>query len=93
MRKTCTKCARKHIAQAVILLNESKLGYPEHLWLAVGHLAEAEAELDNKYHELAEKVRIERLKVMNEGDSEGLMDLIKTITLITEQDKANCCSW
>ena len=93
MRKTCTKCARKHIAQAVVLLNESKLGYPEYLWLAVGHLAEAEAELDAKYHNLAEQVRIERLKVMDTGDSEALMDLISTITIITAQDIASCCNW
>jgi hypothetical protein len=74
------------------LLNESKLGYPEYLWLAVGHLAEAEAEIEGKYHDLAEKIRGERLKVMETSDSDGLMDLISTITLVTG-DTENCCNW
>ena len=59
-RFLCTKCARKHIAQAIILIHESKTGYPNHIWLAVGHLAEAEAEIEIKYHKVAEKIRNER---------------------------------
>lgn len=51
-RKPCMDCVEKHIAQAWILGNESLLGYPEHLTLAVGHLAEALEELPAEAVEL-----------------------------------------
>ena len=44
MREHCWECVMKHIAQACILEGEARLGYPVHMWLAMGHLAEAEAE-------------------------------------------------
>ena len=66
MRDSCLFCYRKHVSQAIILLIESKLGYPEHADLAVGHLAEAESETIKDYPELAELTREERVKLMED---------------------------
>lgn len=46
-------------------MDEAELGYPEHAWLAVGHLAEAESELLANYPELAHEVRRHRLEYIN----------------------------
>ncbi len=93
MRPFCGKCARKHIAQAIVLLNETHLGYPSHLWLAIGHLAEAEAEIYEKYPDIAERIRAERLKVEKEGDSDMLLGLIIEITKLAEQNHDTCDYW
>ena len=39
--------------QALVLLGEANQGYPEHFFLAIGHLAEASDELVQKYPEQA----------------------------------------
>lgn len=49
--------------QALVLLGEANQGYPEHFFLAIGHLAEASDELVQKYPEQANSVRAERLKL------------------------------
>lgn len=64
MRPSCLFCARKHLAQAEVLMSEALKGYPRHAWLAVGHLAEAEDELLEKFPELAGTVRDHRLRYM-----------------------------
>lgn len=63
-RKSCIYCVLKHIAQASVLLDESKLGYPFHKWFAIGHLAEAESESRVNWPELAEKIRDFRLEII-----------------------------
>lgn len=63
MRKGCLACAIKHVAQAQVLMDEAKLGYPNHRWLACGHLAEAESELLAFDPELARQIRSMRLAV------------------------------
>lgn len=80
MRESCLVCVRKHIAQALILLTESKLGHPEYKWLAVGHLAEAEAESIQKFSEFANKIRAVRLSIMEDNYEIVLLDLIKEAT-------------
>ena len=78
MRESCLDCVRKHLAQAIILLTEAKLGHPELFWIAIGHLAEAEAESVKQYWAIAIKIRHERHKVTDneEYDLEGLFDFI-----------------
>ncbi len=68
MRPTCTDCAIKHLAQASILLQESRHGYPDHIYYARGHLAEAEAELSQLYPVHAELVRKERKLLEADGE-------------------------
>ncbi len=65
-RPPCADCTRKHVAQAIVLINESHQGYPAHRWLAVGHLAEAADESMGKWPEVARKLREERLKLMSD---------------------------
>lgn len=65
-RPPCADCTRKHIAQAIVLINESHQGYPAHRWLAVGHLAEAADESMGKWPDVARELREERLKLMDD---------------------------
>lgn len=57
MRPTCLDCAGKHLAQACVLLKETKTGYPTFRWFVIGHLAEAEEETVRDYPELANEIR------------------------------------
>ena len=76
-RPSCLACVRKHVAQAIVLLEESLLGYPEHRDLAAGHLAEASAESVADFPDLADELRLERL-AMSESDAYTplLMDIL-----------------
>lgn len=60
MRPTCLNCARKHLAKALINMNEALLGYPTFHWLAIGHMSEAEDELLARYASEAIKIRDHR---------------------------------
>lgn len=62
-RLPCFDCARKHLMQAYVLLEEAHQGYPVHRWLAVGHLAEASAECLSASASLAERIRQVRLVI------------------------------
>ena len=84
MRDSCTDCCRKHLAQAMVLILEANKGYPLHAWLAVGHMAEAEDEMLERYPEIANDIRNQRLKLMEtmrEGKpaAPALMDLIELV--------------
>ena len=70
MRKACLQCVWKHLGQAMVVFMESKLGYPEHRLLVVGHLAEASEEAIQTYPELAETLREHRVKWMEDLDYE-----------------------
>jgi len=59
-REFCPKCAVKHLGQAHVLSKEIKKGYPEHYWIALAHMAEAEDELVSEFEEMADLVRVER---------------------------------
>jgi len=93
MRIFCAKCSSKHIAQAIVLLNESKLGYPIHKWLAIGHLAEAEAEIESKYPKFAQKIREVRLEVESEGESESILGLLINCVKLINKDPQGCSYW
>lgn len=74
-RPACIDCCRKHVAQAIVLLGESLMGYPDHRWLAVGHLAEAAEEIIAIDGHLASELRTERLACMS--NKEYTPDLTK----------------
>lgn len=65
-REPCADCTRKHVSQAIILINESHQGYPAHRWLAIGHLAEASDESIGKWPSVARELREERLLLMDD---------------------------
>lgn len=68
MRPSCLDCARKHVAQAEVLLHEFRAAqkYRIHIWYAVGHLAEAEAELMERWPEHAYIIRQHRILLIAE---------------------------
>jgi hypothetical protein len=87
MRETCLWCVSKHISQAIVLVTECCQGYPYHVWIAIGHLAEAETESCSEFPELAEKIRKVRLALMGqEGEFKhgDLMNLLKKVRDIAE---------
>ena len=90
MRESCFDCARKHIGQALVLLIEAKLGYPEYKWLAIGHLAEAEAETVKDFFEVAVKIRGLRHEIMD--NEKYNVDLLALIREITELQKVFDCA-
>jgi hypothetical protein len=79
VRYPCADCTRKHIAQAVILINEAHQGYPAHRWLAVGHLAEAAEECIGLWPDRATALREQRLKLMD--DPMYIPDLIQYLEM------------
>lgn len=79
LRPSCLKCVGKHTSQAIVLLQEAKLGYPVHAWLAIGHLAEAEAESMKDYPVLAEKIRIYRERIISGDETANLEDILTEI--------------
>ena len=92
MRPSCLDCARKHLAQAMILTNEARMGYPIHFWYAVGHLAEASDELLAVFPKEAEDIREERLKYQKSPEYSIPYDkLIKHLTslehVLTEEEE------
>lgn len=82
-RKHCFDCYGKHLMQAQVLVNEVQKGYPEHCWLAVGHLAEAEDEILAADPQLADMARSARLGVMR--DPLGKPDLMPLMRLCLER--------
>lgn len=76
-RPSCIRCTIKHITKAIALLVESRLGYPLHRFLAVGELAEAEAEA-LRWYGLAVSIREERVRILDDPTYEpDLMPLLE----------------
>jgi glycosyltransferase involved in cell wall biosynthesis len=84
MRPSCRDCARKHLGQAVVLLSEAAQGYPDHYWLALGHLAEAGDELASEYAPLAEKVRKVRKLIELAGPTSFKAPALDVLPLIAQ---------
>jgi hypothetical protein len=80
-RDSCLDCVRKHLAQAACLMDEALQGYPQHRWLAVGHLAEASSECLDAHPALAQKLREHRLAYMRDPSYKvPVVDLIAKAT-------------
>ena len=73
----CKNCTRKHLGQAMVLLHEARFGHPSHLWLVVGHLAEAEREICDLSVSLANKIRETRHLI--EDDTDAPVDILNLI--------------
>lgn len=88
MRPTCLFCVTKHITQAGVLITEVLKGYPSHLWLATGHLAEAEDESLAEYPILAGNIRRVRVALSGqEGkfERDSVMELLSQVRKIAEK--------
>ena len=80
MRDNCLNCARKHLAQALILIIEARLGYPDHQWLAIGHICEAESELYVQWLGIALELREHRKAYEEDGGYDvPIMDFIRRL--------------
>lgn len=82
IRASCMECIEKHIGAAMVLLSETKNGYPHYL-LAVGHLHEAEEE-SQAWPDLAATIRAVRKELQTTGtmpDWEAIMVPLKQVRL------------
>ena len=87
MRKSCIECAQKHISQAIILLSEARQGYPEHYFLAIGHLAEASDELVADYTTEANCLRDIRLAITDDRNySPPLLEFILELDALSNTE-------
>jgi hypothetical protein len=84
-RESCLDCVRKHLAQAEVLMSEVPQGYPDHQWIAVGHMGEAADESIKDYPALAKEIRKHRIAYMaNAAYVVPIMDLIKKASSLAE---------
>lgn len=63
----CKECTIKHVSQAFVLVVESQLGYPYHIYIAIGHLAEAEREIYTENYDAAIRIREARKELYDTG--------------------------
>lgn len=90
-RPSCLFCVSKHLASAQVLLDEAQLGYPEHRWLAVGHLQEAESESLADFPLFAQKIRCLRVVLMGQEcevdkSTPSVMDLLREARTLAEKE-------
>jgi len=78
------------LAQACALCQEALQGYPEHRWLAIGHLAEAEAEIEGMSPALAERFRNERKAL--EEDQTYQPPFVALIAEVTSLNGVTACA-
>jgi len=88
MRSICYDCARKHLAQALIISHElphyAGDEKDDHLWVFVGHMAEAADQIQKEHPSVAEKIRDARLKVMDNLSEVYKLDINSIIQEISE---------
>lgn len=88
MRPTCMNCVRKHLAQAYVLLDESLGRYPQHFWLAIGHMAEAEDEAMDQFPEFAMSIRTARQDLISDPKMKFfVLDYIEKATALDLNSK------
>lgn len=86
MRFTCLKCVLKHLGQAMILVEECRMGYPFHRYFAMAHMAEASSESYVKYPLLAQQIRDERKKFEELDEDPNILSLMAFADeLLTEE--------
>jgi len=85
MRSTCPDCGRKHIAEAIVSLGEARLGYLDHVWLAIGQLSHAEQELIERFPDIALYLREQRIELQR-GRDVLLLPVIRLISSYIEEE-------
>ena len=80
-RVPCPSCAREHLGEATIVLQESLQGYPENRWLGVAFVRQAEAEIQGLFPDIATRLRATRKKMMKTpGKVASFMPFVTEIT-------------
>lgn len=91
MREPCLDCVIKHLGQAFVTNIEYHMGYPDHILLTIGHLAEASEECFGKNAEIANRIRQERLSLMDSYDYEvpyfELYNMVNDFAMATEDQE------
>ena len=89
VRPSCLDCCRKHLGQAIVLLQESEYeGYENHFWLGLAHLSEAESESLSTYPGFAKQLRDIRLSMMAARDYvPDLMSLFDDLDMLEFGEK------
>jgi len=90
MRSSCLNCARKHLAEALILAIEERQGYKLHKWLAIGEMAQAEAELIQKYPDIANEIRAGRKEY--EAGTDFDLPIMKWLEELTKKEEEHIIS-
>jgi len=85
-REPCVQCCLKHLGQARAIVCETKKGYPEHYYFAMGHMAEAEDEIVNLYPEVEERIRSQRYAFQE--DQSNVPDWAVLVRLVLDTDEA-----
>jgi len=71
------------LAQALILLEESRHGHPTHKWLAIGHLAEAASEIESYDVTIYGMIREARKNVEEHGVCD-IMEILEALEAVTK---------
>lgn len=88
MRVSCYDCCRKHLSQALVISHE--LPYytgdekDDHLWVWVGHMAEAADQIQKDHPDVAGRIRESRLKVMKDNNMIFTVDINMLIREISD---------
>ena len=92
MRTSCTDCTKKHLAQALVISHE--LAWyagdvtDDHLWVCVGHLAEAETQIQKLNQFISDAIREQRLLLMEGGATAApKLDINGLIQMVVEIDE------
>lgn len=76
----------------MVTQQESLMGYPEHILLTIGHLAEASEECVEVSQELADEIRSWRLILMEDGHAYiPYFELYKKVKKLTEDKGCGDC--
>ena len=84
------ECVTKHLGAAMVLLSETKNGYP-HYVLAVGHLYEAEEESRAAWPDLAATIRAARKELQTSGalpEWDRIMGMMENLMRGSQKDQA-----
>lgn len=92
MRSYCLDCVIKHLGQAMVTQQEAMLGYPEHILLTIGHLAEASEEIIGVSSNLSSEIRQWRLSVIEDSSTEvPYFDIYKKVLKLIEEYGCGDC--
>lgn len=98
MRVSCVDCTRKHLSYALVISHELQwyAGDEEddHFWVCVGHIGQAEEQIQRLSPYLADQIRNQRLLLMQGGPEAALkLELNRMIRMVSEfadaQEAAN----
>lgn len=89
--KHCLDCTMKHIESAMVVHEEEVfLGYPEHIHIVRGNLAQASRESVGEYPEFGNALRLYRLRTLEDPDYvPPYMELLAYVDILVECDNNN----